>query len=334
MKFGGLRIEKTKSLSGKIFRMKYIPVLKETNYYVRNIPLSGDAPKQMISAYFYERDGYARKSSVKTWKQFICKTAEKWYPIESVTEYMINKIGKELGLKMNKFRIVSVKGQIRFLSEYFLSEDEKLIHAAEICGEYIDDLDMAKEIAENRNDSKSLFTHEFITKAIQDVFPDQFDDINESLVKVIAFDAIVGNNDRHFYNWGVITHLKKSNKNVVFAPIYDSARGLLWNIPDKNLLQYIESEKKLHKYLNSSLPRISFEENKAPNHFDLIEFIVNKSDKNRSIVRALVAYEKELHVFKMLENDCFHFLTEKRKELIKLILLKRFEKIREICGQQ
>lgn len=45
---------------------------------------------------------------------------------------------------------------------------------------------------------------------------------------MLVFDAIVGNNDRHFYNWGVIVDLK-GMKPPRFSPVYDTARGLFWN---------------------------------------------------------------------------------------------------------
>lgn len=332
MGFGGLRNEISKNCSGEVFFANRIHLLKESNYYIQDIPLSGDAPKQMISAYFFEAKSKIRKCNPKSWKQFICKTAEKWYPVESITEFIINKIGDELGLKMNKFRLVIANKQIRFLSEYFLSKDEKLIHAAEICGEYINDMLYADKIANDRIESKKLFTYEFICEAIRNVFPNHFDYIQENLIKIIVFDAIVGNNDRHFYNWGVISHLKKSNNSLTFAPIYDSARGLLWNIPDKDLPKFIENEKRVKKYIQNSTPRISLEENKSSNHFDLVEFIIRNNNEYRSIVQQLTDREKERKVITKLEQGCFPLLSEQRKLIIRTLLSKRFQKLREICG--
>lgn len=128
---------------------------------------------------------------------------------------------------MNNVKLVRANGQIRFLSEYFLSPNEALTHGAEICGSYLEDHEMAKQIANHKKTARELFTFEFISKAIEFVFPSAFEEILLDLVKMIAFDALVGNNDRHFYNWGVIDTIKRSKKRPKFAPIYDSARGLL-----------------------------------------------------------------------------------------------------------
>lgn len=201
---GNLRVEKSKACSGSLVNEYAISLLKEDEYLVKNYELDGDAPKQFIKAYFYEEGSTVRKSSSSSWHSYIAKTAEKWYPHESVIEYMINRIGQVLGLNMNDIRLVRANGQIRFLSKYFLKKNDKLIHGAEICGEHLGDQLMAQEIANNKTTSRELFTFEFIKDSIRSVFPESFDNLLVELVKMITFDALVGNNDRHFYNWGVI----------------------------------------------------------------------------------------------------------------------------------
>ena len=201
---GNLRIERSISFSGKLLDQHLIPLLKEKDYVVKNYRLDGNAPKQFIKAYFYLEKSGVKKLSSKSWIPYIAKTAEKWYPHESVIEYMINRIGQVLELNMNEIKLVKANGQIRFLSKYFLNKNEKLIHGAEICGEHLGDMLMAKEIANHKNTSRELFTFEFIRDSIRSVFPNCFELLLIELVKMITFDALAGNNDRHFYNWGVM----------------------------------------------------------------------------------------------------------------------------------
>jgi len=197
---GKLRIENSLNCSGIILNEHHIPILKEKNYIIKNYDLDGDAPKQFIKVYQYSRDSNIRRVHSNSWAPYIAKTAEKWYPIESVIEYMINRIGQGLRIKMNEIKLVKANGQIRFLSKYFLNKSEKLIHAAEICGEHLGDMDMAKQIADDKLNSRDLFTFEYIVKSIQSVFPGNSENLLCELIKMITFDAIAGNNDRHFYN--------------------------------------------------------------------------------------------------------------------------------------
>lgn len=311
-----------------------ISLLKEDEYLVKNYELDGDAPKQFIKAYFYEEGSTVRKSSSSSWHSYIAKTAEKWYPHESVIEYMINRIGQVLGLNMNDIRLVRANGQIRFLSKYFLKKNDKLIHGAEICGEHLGDQLMAQEIANNKTTSRELFTFEFIKDSIRSVFPESFDNLLVELVKMITFDALVGNNDRHFYNWGVIDTKKKTSKLPTFAPIYDSARGLLWNLNDENIKHFLNVHKnggkKVVNYIEEASPRISIEGNTQANHFQLINFLKKYNSEYPEIVNELANAENEENVLKMLRSEFFPLFISQRSEIITLILETRFKKIRGI----
>ena len=331
---GNLRVEKSKACSGSLVNEYAISLLKEDEYLVKNYELDGDAPKQFIKAYFYEEGSTVRKSSSSSWHSYIAKTAEKWYPHESVIEYMINRIGQVLGLNMNDIRLVWANGQIRFLSKYFLKKNDKLIHGAEICGEHLGDQLMAQEIANNKTTSRELFTFEFIKDSIRSVFPESFDNLLVELVKMITFDALVGNNDRHFYNWGVIDTKKKTSKLPTFAPIYDSARGLLWNLNDENIKHFLNVHKnggkKVVNYIEEASPRISIEGNTQANHFQLINFLKKYNSEYPEIVNELANAENEENVLKMLRSEFFPLFISQRSEIITLILETRFKKIRGI----
>lgn len=99
-----LRIKISENCSGKLRNENSIPQLKEKLYLVEDIKLDGDAPKQFIRAYIFEKDSGVRKKNPDTWSPYIAKTAKKWYPHEFVIEFMINRVGEEMCQRM----IVSV----------------------------------------------------------------------------------------------------------------------------------------------------------------------------------------------------------------------------------
>ncbi len=82
--------------------------------------------------------------------------------------------------------------------------------------------------------ARDLFTFQFSEEAVRSRFTKYADEIMEAFVKMLIFDAIVGNNDRHFYNWGVIIDLLEK-KAPTFAPVYDTARGLFWNYSEERI---------------------------------------------------------------------------------------------------
>lgn len=329
-----LRIEVSENNSGALFSLGKIPILKTENYSIIEVPLDGDAPKQFIKAYIFEQDGKVKKSNQNSWQKFIAKTAEKWYPHESVIEYMINKIGEVLGLEMNKVYLVQVNGQIRFLSQYFLAEDERLTHGAEICGEHLKDHTFAEEVALDKKTARELFTFEFIEEAIKCLYPNDFYDIMCGLVRMIAFDAIVGNNDRHFYNWGVIDTSKDGKGKVRFAPVYDSARGLFWNMNDENIRYTLNVDRnggrRIANYVKDASPRIALEGNPKANHFDLLTFIIQQRSQYKILIAELSSKQMEDKVKDYLRSNFAHHFSSDRNQIIAMVLESRFLQIRNL----
>ncbi len=331
---GNLRKETSNKCSGTLLNQNLIHILKENEYLVKSKFLDGDAPKQFIKAYFFSPNTTVRKSSTNSWIPYIAKTAEKWYPHESVIEFMINRFGQVLGLQMNEIKLVIANGQVRFLSRYFIKKNQRLVHGAEICGEYLNDIAFAQEIANNKNNSRELFTFEFIKDAIRTVYPDCFENLILDLVRMISFDAIIGNNDRHFYNWGVVDTMKKTSKLPTFAPIYDSARGLLWNESDEQIKNKYctdsNSPKRLETYIQGACPRISTSDNSRANHFELIAFLKQYNNEYKQVIEEMASEENEFKVLATLKNEFKHFFVTDRYNATKQILIARFSKIRKI----
>lgn len=306
-----------------------LPVLKGKNFYKQKIEVGGDAPKSFIRAYEY---GECRKDRPSQWTAYIAKVGHKWYPIESITEYLMNRIGEGLGLKMAKSKLVIANNQIRFLSRYFLKPNEQLVHGAQIYAGYLEDEDFVNAANERKEHevSRELFTFQFTESAIKGLFPDHHETILDDFVAMLVFDAIVGNNDRHFYNWGIVTHLI-DDKSPTFSPVYDTARGLFWNTRENALAAFQEKEKLL-RYVEGSQPRTGWENAKQINHFELVQKIFHEDGRYCKVCQNFLN-EGTFHKIECLINAEFQKLMSKsRLELIKKCLKFRIEILLEtIC---
>lgn len=151
---------------------------------------------------------------------------------------------------------------------------------------------------------------------------------------MITFDALVGNNDRHFYNWAVIVDVKDATQIPRLSPIYDSARGLLWNFSDENIVKLYGNwqvgGKKLAKYIENGSPRISVENNATVNHFGLIEFLKKRDDSFGQMIEHLADINNENAIIDMIKNEFAPHFTDKRNELLMHILKERFTQIRNL----
>lgn len=309
---------------------KYIDTIKKNNYYVLNRNVGGDAPKEFIKVYEF---GKIRKQNRKNWIGYIAKTGQKWYPAESVTEYLLNKIGEAIGLKIAESRLAYIGGQIRFMSKYFLKKDEILVHSAEIFAGYLaGDKNFVDEI-EKENLARNLFTFQFAQLAIKEMFPFDFEFIIDSFVQLLIFDAIVGNNDRHIYNWGVITDVS-GKKQPHFSPIYDTARGLFWNDSQDKLFEMQKQPQqlinKIKKYANNCRPKTGWDGAKNINHFQLLEFLTKSKEEYRIFIVNLCNNKNKEKILTLIDNEFIGLFPKLRIDLIKKCIEYRFNAINEI----
>jgi hypothetical protein len=200
--------------------VRHVPVIKRDCYFVDDtVSVDGDAPKKFIGIYDYQLLDHKHKSNRKNWIRYIAKTGHKWYPTESITELLMNRLGVIFGLTMADSQIAMIGGQLRFLSRYFLHPaQEELVHGADILAGYLNESTRYVEEVDEQKMTRDLFTLQVIEDAVASLFLYQKDEILHELIRLVIFDALVGNNDRHFFNWGVIRSVE-SRFQPFFSPV-------------------------------------------------------------------------------------------------------------------
>jgi hypothetical protein len=314
---------------------RVVESLKRTNYYVIVRPIMGDAPKNFIKVYEYGK-GNCKRVPSKSWIPYIAKVGHKWYPNESITEYLMVRVGEVLGLNMAKARLAIINGQLRFLSQFFLKKNEVLNHGAEIFSNYLCDPDFISHIG-IRKEEQHWFTFQFVEAALKAIFNTQANEFLETFIKLLVFDAITGNNDRHHYNWGIITSIKDENYQPRFAPIYDTARGLFWSTSDAKIQKWFEHPKQLSvhlkKYADNAKPQTGWEGYTSINHFQLVELLVQDA-RFVTILQNMCSLEKLPPIFHMIDQEFTPLMHPLRRTLIKQYIQYRFERLQIIIHQQ
>jgi hypothetical protein len=290
--------------------------------------IGGDAPKLFIKLHEH---GKCRKKNIRKWPSFICKIGHKWYPNESVTELFLTRIGQVLDLEMADARLQIMNGQLCFLSRYFLKKDESLIHGAEVYSAYLEDENFVKTV-ETLGKENRFFTFQEACSAIESQFSSCSQDILESLVKMLVFDALVGNNDRHFYNRGIVVGTLPKSK-PKFAPIYDSARGLYWNESEHKIKRRINKQKNgrvvldIDGYLHHAKPKMGWDGAENLNHFEFVEKLCAESDRFKEIAGHLSREAYLSAVLALIEKEFSSLFSANRKLLLKETLIRRFRTV-------
>jgi hypothetical protein len=201
--------------------------------------------------------------ATKAW--YIAKLGRRNNDLEVMTEYIIHLVGRNLGARVADAKIARYKGRLRFLSKYFLdpAQDEELVHGIQLFREFYDEVTM-RQVIGNEAREQQMFSLQAIRSAFGAHYleygPDVERSLFKSLVDMVVHDAIIGVQDRHHENWGVIVQRGRAAPPPRFAPLYDSARGLFCNERDDRLARRVYgSPGWLVKYVAKSRPLMSWE---------------------------------------------------------------------------
>jgi hypothetical protein len=300
-----------------------IPRLKEYSFEtVDFLSIAGDAPKDFITDSEH-RPGH--RSRAQRTESYIAKVGSKFYPNESITEQLITHIGKIYRLKIADSKLRIVDKQIRFMSKYFLNRRlEQLTHGAEIY-EFALGKENYAEIAVKKTE-RDFFTFEMTCEALKDIFPDHAGKIIKGYVEMLTFDALIGHNDRHPYNWGVIVPLRKARA-PKFSPVYDTARALFWNIPEPRVRQMLTDGQQLEKYVNNCLAPIGCDREPKVDFFRLIGLIWEHFENYRNNIEKFLAHYPLTLSCELIDKDFGNLLSQDRRELIKRCLRLRREQL-------
>jgi hypothetical protein len=306
----------------------HLESLKRGKYRILDVPIAGDAPKDFLQIYEH---GVARRQRLKNWPKYIAKVGHKWYPMESIMEHFLTRLGQRLGFRMANSKLVMARGQLRFCSRYFLRGQESLVHGAELFWGYLNDQQFVEEI-EAADEARNFFSFQFVKEAIAYRYPAQREELVRDFVAMLLFDAIVGNHDRHFYNWGIVEH-PEGTIQPRFSPIYDTARAFFWNDGEAKLKALHANpehyRKRIAEYATRSRPKIGWEGCRNLNHFELIEKVRSLGGETER------AWLSGLHVERALEEaqglvfdgEFSNLLSDLRKKFILDSLQARLENL-------
>ncbi|MBA2645934.1 MAG: HipA domain-containing protein [Pyrinomonadaceae bacterium] len=308
--------------------VKLIPALKDyTLKRVDFLSIAGDAPKDFITDSEY-RPGHRSRRQRR--ESYIAKVGSKFYPNESVIEHLITRIGEIYRLRIAESKLRLIDGQVRFMSKYFLNrQKEQLTHGAEVYELCLGKENYA-EIADNKAE-RDFFTFQMTCEAIKDAFPGHTERIVAGYVEMLTFDALIGHNDRHPYNWGVIVPILKARA-PRFSPVYDTARALFWNNPENRVRQMLTDARQLETYVNKCAPPIGWDGEQRVDFFRLIGLIWNNFARYRDNIEKFLPDTPLKQSCGMVEKEFQHLLSAERRELIKRCLHLRQQKLCHALG--
>lgn len=300
-----------------------IPQLK--NYklaHVDFLSIPGDAPKDFIRDSEHRPGHRTRKQRVE---RYIAKVGSKFYPNESITEQLLTRIGQLFGLTIANSKLRLIDGQVRFLSRYFLDRhNEQLIHGAQIFEQSLGKEEYA-QLADDKKESE-YFTFQMVCEAIRTSFSEFEITLVKGLVEMLAFDCLIGHNDRHPYNWGVIVPIYRA-QSPRFSPVFDTARALFWNVPEPRVKQMLSDRRQLETYICRCGPPFSWDKEPDIDFFRLIGLIWKHFDKYKAHIEKFLDESALNNTLRMVDKEFDDLMSSERRQLIRECLHLRHKRL-------
>lgn len=216
---------------------------------------------------------------------------------EACSEKLSYEIAKLLGFDCAVIELAKDEyGNLGVLN-YIFTNDKKTEHN-----------DAISYLKKSGEDRKVFYTLENIKKQLDKLDNNLFFE----LFKIFVFDALIGEQDRHEENWGII----KVNKEYHISPLYDNGCSLLNKFKDELYAnQYYNNIKNFDSFINRSTSMIYDENGKKYKHFDLIKKLYDSYPNDM---------KKELSKLTKLSDNQIEEIVNKIPEDLLTIIHKKY----------
>jgi len=262
--------------------------------------------------------------------RYLFKKSNKRYPWQFWNEVIAYHIGMLIGVNVPKaFPAINSSGnECGALIEWFLDMPSILVHGGDLMKNINEAYDMQKGKQHNFEDiisiCKALQLVNMLTK-----------DWEKYWVKVLCFDAIIGNTDRHHNNWGLI--FRKGNHEIMFSPAFDNGTALGYEILDKNLSKFDDLSYMDH-YINKGQHHMKWDKKKDMSmvrgeiHLDMLKLLCHFFPNGKKWMLEIIPNEDILHQLDVLLNNYRDYkitvpLTIERQNFVMKLLRRRTELI-------
>lgn len=252
---------------------------------------------------------------------------------ETFTELFNNQLGELLGFEMAHSGVVRLDSNPYFVTRNFRASGERLVHGSLMIDEVFGTKQEADRV--HRKSEQAFYGVDFLKDVIEAFCGDDASSVFAKFLEMLVFDALVGSMDRHAQNWGVLQQTSLPRR-YRFAPIFDSARALLWLLPEAKLMAMMNDETMLRRYVDASKPCIGPPANHPKinvcNHFDVVENLVSLYPHLLKVPLDRVSNGVVRKAAKVLDSFPYHrHLSSVRRKLMLRVLAGRADRIMDIA---
>ena len=258
---------------------------------------------------------------------YLFKTPEGWQSHQIWSELIAYEIAQLTGLDVPRCHIGfdSRSGEIGALIEFFYGypgehSPARFIHASDLL-----------RLTNDRSDRPhGVRLNIWLCKRLGLV------DVENWWAKVLAFDALIGNTDRHPENWGFLVRSEGAEPQFAFAPAFDNATSLGYEITQARLPAMSEA-RQLEAYVNRGTHHCSWDpsDTHGSKHLELCGKLLDAHPEAANAMQELVDFSAD-DVAAVLQRcagyDVTTPFTPERANFVGRLIENRRIKLAALCG--
>lgn len=234
---------------------------------------------------------------------------------EACSEKLSYEIAKVLGYECAHIELALDENDTLGILNYLFVDVHKEEH-----------IDAIAYIKKNNEERSQFYTLENIKKCLDMLDTDLF----YQFLRIMIFDALVGEQDRHEENWGII----RKNGTYKLSPLYDNGCNLLREFYKEEYAEkFYNGVKDFTSYIKRSKTWIYQKDGNRYKHFDLIKNLYNiyPNHTGKEIMNLEKLTDEKIKniVNKMPDN----IITKKHKEYIIKYIMVRKQILLNIIGK-
>ena len=241
---------------------------------------------------------------------------------EHISEKLASDLARLIGLDCARIEIGVYDSKIGSMSYLINSDNEILIEGIYLINKIYPNYDSYTMYDNINNEYYSL---EMILNSLNEY------NLKSEFFRIVIFDFIIGNTDRHQNNWAVL----QCNDIIRICPIYDNGSSLCCYIKEENIDTYLGNDKvRFNSIVNSkskSRIRVDKRLKKESTHLEMIRYI--KQNYNECIIEWVKIIKDsitDIAIDNIISNYEVALISDKRKLLIKKFLLEKVNLLTEV----
>lgn len=242
---------------------------------------------------------------------------------DHISECIAFQIAQLLGIPCAKFELGTYLGREGSISYNIIERPKQIL----IEGIYFITLIYPEYNSEQFIDinTQHRYSIEMVKSSIEKFVP------IENFLKMLMFDFLIGNSDRHQSNWAIVLEENKMN----WSPLYDNSSSLCAYIPEEQIEGYLGRDKNRWRALvdtkSKSLLRCTVSDEKRPTHLNVLKYIKeNYYADTYDFAEKMIAVMTKKQIYDILKQYSVAELSEHKKVLICNFLLSKIQMLKEV----